>query len=143
MYHSHQYPLPCLYCHPHSYIRMVQNLIERCLLFHMSQDQCIKALAEHAGIKPLVTLTGPYYINLIINEFSISSLCTHICIYLHVVKLSLCYKFVQCGKNCKRRIRNSLGTIFKLLLPPEGHSSVDIVKGDQVQQEGKTGNNNV
>ncbi|MED6153459.1 hypothetical protein PIB30_102191 [Stylosanthes scabra] len=23
----------------------------------MSQDQCIKALAEHAGIKPLVTLT--------------------------------------------------------------------------------------
>ncbi|XP_015957109.1 uncharacterized protein LOC107481341 [Arachis duranensis] len=57
MYHSHQYPLPCLYCHPHSYIRMVQNLIERCLLFHMSQDQCIKALAEHAGIKPLVTLT--------------------------------------------------------------------------------------
>ncbi|KAL4330866.1 hypothetical protein AHAS_Ahas13G0442900 [Arachis hypogaea] len=50
---------------------------------------------------------------------------------------------LQCGKNCKRRIRNSLGTIFKLLLPPEGHSSVDIVKGDQVQQEGKTGNNNV
>ncbi|XP_061353603.1 uncharacterized protein LOC133298349 [Gastrolobium bilobum] len=57
MHHSHQYPLPCLYCHPHSYIRMVQNLIERCLLFHMSQEQCIKALAEHAGIKPLVTHT--------------------------------------------------------------------------------------
>ncbi|KAI4328215.1 hypothetical protein L6164_020587 [Bauhinia variegata] len=57
MYHSHQYPLPCLYCHPHSYIRMVQHLIERCLLFRMSQDQCIKALAEHANIKPLVTLT--------------------------------------------------------------------------------------
>lgn len=94
MHHSHQYPLPCLYCHPYSYIRMViylpdsplksiiwvlswfeynnlyinphackimqvQNLIERCMLFHMSQDQCIKALAEHAGIKPLVTVTGP------------------------------------------------------------------------------------
>ncbi|XP_004509574.1 uncharacterized protein [Cicer arietinum] len=56
-YHTHQYPLPCLYCHPHSYIMMVQNLIERCLIFHMSQDQCIKALAEHAGIKPLVTIT--------------------------------------------------------------------------------------
>ncbi|RHN41669.1 putative angiotensin-converting enzyme 2 [Medicago truncatula] len=55
--HTHQYPLPCLYCHPHSYIRMVQNLIERCMIFHMSQDQCIKALEEHAGIQPLVTLT--------------------------------------------------------------------------------------
>ncbi|WVZ23440.1 hypothetical protein V8G54_001984, partial [Vigna mungo] len=57
MHHSHQYPLPCLYCHPHSYIRMVQSLIERCMLFHMSQEQCIRALAEHAGIKPLVTVT--------------------------------------------------------------------------------------
>ncbi|XP_059656143.1 uncharacterized protein LOC132303084 isoform X2 [Cornus florida] len=55
--HSHDQPLPCLHCHPHSYIRMVQHLIERCLLFHMSRDQCIKALAEHAGIRPLVTLT--------------------------------------------------------------------------------------
>jgi len=38
----------------------VQNLIERCMLFHMSQEQCIRALAEHAGIKPLVTVTGHY-----------------------------------------------------------------------------------
>lgn len=43
----------------HAWKMQVQNLIERCMLFHMSQDQCIKALAEHAGIKPLVTLTGP------------------------------------------------------------------------------------
>ena len=27
------------------------------MLFHMSQEQCIRALAEHAGIKPLVTVT--------------------------------------------------------------------------------------
>jgi hypothetical protein len=26
-HHTHQYPLPCLYCHPHSYIRMVINLL--------------------------------------------------------------------------------------------------------------------
>ncbi|KAL5063426.1 hypothetical protein RYX36_025163 [Vicia faba] len=56
-HHTHQYHLPCLYCHPHSYIRMVHNLIERCLMFQMSQDQCIKTLEEHAGIEPLVTLT--------------------------------------------------------------------------------------
>ncbi|KAH9773196.1 transmembrane protein [Citrus sinensis] len=54
MYRNHHF-FPCLHCHPHSYIRM--HLIERCLLLHMSRDQCIKALAEHAGIRPLVTLT--------------------------------------------------------------------------------------
>ncbi|XP_048322849.1 uncharacterized protein LOC125420321 [Ziziphus jujuba] len=59
MYHHHNHHfLPyCLHCHPHSYIRMVQHLIERCLLLHMSLDQCIKALEQHASIRPLVTLT--------------------------------------------------------------------------------------
>ncbi|CAK9312357.1 unnamed protein product [Citrullus colocynthis] len=36
---------------------MVQHLIERCLLFHMSRDECVKALAHHANIRPLITLT--------------------------------------------------------------------------------------
>ncbi|KAI3970483.1 hypothetical protein MKX01_024130 [Papaver californicum] len=60
---------PCLYCHPHMYIRMVQNLIERCLLLHMSQDQCIEALSTRANIQPLITLTvnrdffGSYFDN--------------------------------------------------------------------------------
>ncbi|KAJ4827814.1 hypothetical protein Tsubulata_026150, partial [Turnera subulata] len=76
MYHNHQRLQPCLNCHPHSYIRMcgvlfkciifgvyicntqVQHLIERCLLLHMSRDQCVKALADHASIRPLITLTG-------------------------------------------------------------------------------------
>ncbi|PNT14650.1 hypothetical protein POPTR_010G042300v4 [Populus trichocarpa] len=58
MYHyGHHHRLPCLRCHPHSYIRMVQHLIERCLLLHMSRDQCVKALAKHASVHPLVTLT--------------------------------------------------------------------------------------
>ncbi|KAI7997413.1 hypothetical protein LOK49_LG10G00358 [Camellia lanceoleosa] len=59
MFHTiHNYhPFPCLHCHPHSYIRMVQHLIERCLLLHMNRDQCIRALAEHASVQPLVTLT--------------------------------------------------------------------------------------
>ncbi|KAH7858201.1 hypothetical protein Vadar_021220 [Vaccinium darrowii] len=54
-YYRHDHP--CLHCHPHSYIRMVQHLIERCLLLHMNRDQCIKALADHARIQPRVTLT--------------------------------------------------------------------------------------
>ncbi|KAI5679218.1 hypothetical protein M9H77_10168 [Catharanthus roseus] len=53
MYNHH---FPCLHCHPRSYIRMVQNLIERCLILQMSRDQCIKALEEHARIRPVVTL---------------------------------------------------------------------------------------
>ncbi|KAK3032104.1 hypothetical protein RJ639_036318 [Escallonia herrerae] len=52
-----QQQLPCLHCQPNSHIRMVQNLIERCLLFHMTRDDCIQALAKHAGIQPVVTLT--------------------------------------------------------------------------------------
>ena len=33
-------------------------MIERCLLFHMSRDDCVKALAKHAKIEPIITLTG-------------------------------------------------------------------------------------
>ncbi|KAL9166254.1 hypothetical protein ABFS82_05G017500 [Erythranthe guttata] len=60
MYETHYKQLPhfpCLHCHPHTYIRMVQNLIERCLLLRMDREQCVTALAEHARIRPLVTLT--------------------------------------------------------------------------------------
>ncbi|KAL5826760.1 hypothetical protein ACOSQ3_018601 [Xanthoceras sorbifolium] len=57
MYYSHHRFYPCLHCHPHTYITMVQHLIERCLLLHMNRDQCIEALAEHANVRPLVTLT--------------------------------------------------------------------------------------
>ncbi|XVF60260.1 hypothetical protein PTKIN_Ptkin08bG0030700 [Pterospermum kingtungense] len=32
-------------------------MIERCLLFHMSRDDCVKALAKHAKIEPIITLT--------------------------------------------------------------------------------------
>ncbi|XP_031500802.1 uncharacterized protein LOC116264616 isoform X4 [Nymphaea colorata] len=48
---------PCLCCQPRSYIRMVQHLIERCLILRMARDDCVQALARHAGIEPLVTLT--------------------------------------------------------------------------------------
>ncbi|TYG73007.1 hypothetical protein ES288_D04G066000v1 [Gossypium darwinii] len=37
MYLKHQ--LPCLHCQPHDYIRMVQHMIERCLLLQMSRDE--------------------------------------------------------------------------------------------------------
>ena len=52
--------------------KQVQHLIERCLLLHMSRDQCIKALEEHASIRPLITLTGPLSL----------SLCVCVCVCL-------------------------------------------------------------
>ncbi|KAH7654657.1 Angiotensin-converting enzyme 2 protein [Dioscorea alata] len=55
-HHHHHSQLPCLQCHPQSYIRMVQHLIERCLILRMNRDDCVQALAQHACIRPLVTL---------------------------------------------------------------------------------------
>ncbi|XP_010908879.1 uncharacterized protein [Elaeis guineensis] len=40
-----------------SYIRMVQHLIEKCLLFHMNKQECVDALSKHANIKPVITST--------------------------------------------------------------------------------------
>ncbi|KAA3455942.1 transmembrane protein [Gossypium australe] len=55
MCHKHQFP--CLHCHPHDYIRMVQHMIESCLVFQMSKDESVEALAKHANIEPVITLT--------------------------------------------------------------------------------------
>ncbi|KAH9290563.1 hypothetical protein KI387_034680, partial [Taxus chinensis] len=40
----------------YNYIRMVQHLIEKCLLFNMDRRGCVRALAKHAHIHPLLTL---------------------------------------------------------------------------------------
>nr|GEU52338.1 polyribonucleotide nucleotidyltransferase [Tanacetum cinerariifolium] len=40
-----------------SYIHMVQHLIEKCLIFHMSKDECMEALSKHANINPVITST--------------------------------------------------------------------------------------
>ncbi|KAI5659876.1 hypothetical protein M9H77_28669 [Catharanthus roseus] len=40
-----------------SYIHMVQHLIEKCLIFQMSKEECIEALEKHANIKPVITST--------------------------------------------------------------------------------------
>ncbi|KAH1122518.1 hypothetical protein J1N35_005678 [Gossypium stocksii] len=55
--HNYNHVIPCLHCHPHSYIRMVQHLIERCLLLYMNRQQCVKALAKYARIRPCITIT--------------------------------------------------------------------------------------
>ncbi|CAI9092484.1 OLC1v1027736C1 [Oldenlandia corymbosa var. corymbosa] len=40
-----------------SYIHMVQHLIEKCLIFNMSKEECMDALSKHANIKPVITST--------------------------------------------------------------------------------------
>lgn len=39
------------------YIHMVQHLIEECILFKMSKEECMEALNKHANIKPVITST--------------------------------------------------------------------------------------
>ncbi|XP_071710570.1 uncharacterized protein [Rutidosis leptorrhynchoides] len=54
---SSRHKLPCLNCQPHDFIRMVHSLIERCIIFRMGRDDCIRTLAKHANIDPTVTFT--------------------------------------------------------------------------------------
>eukprot|EP00897_Mesotaenium_endlicherianum_P008084 jgi/Mesen1/7303/ME000374S06663 len=41
----------------YSYVLMVQHLIERCLLLYMDRDECARALAKYARVKPVITST--------------------------------------------------------------------------------------
>lgn len=40
-----------------SYIHMVHHLIEECIIFNMSKEECMEALSKHANIKPVITST--------------------------------------------------------------------------------------
>ncbi|XP_044507884.1 uncharacterized protein LOC123227237 [Mangifera indica] len=40
-----------------SYIHLVQHLIEKCLIFRMTKEECMEALSRHADIKPVITST--------------------------------------------------------------------------------------
>ncbi|VFQ80346.1 unnamed protein product [Cuscuta campestris] len=36
---------------------IVQHLIEKCLIFHMTKEECMEALSKHANIEPVITAT--------------------------------------------------------------------------------------
>lgn len=36
----------------------VHHLIEECIVFKMSMEECMEALSKHANIKPIITSTG-------------------------------------------------------------------------------------
>nr|XP_043612152.1 uncharacterized protein LOC122583836 [Erigeron canadensis] len=40
-----------------SYIHMVHHLIEECLIFNMSKEECMESLSKHANIMPAITST--------------------------------------------------------------------------------------
>ena len=42
---------------PASYIRMVHHLIEKCMTFRMSMEECMEALSKRADVQPVVTST--------------------------------------------------------------------------------------
>ncbi|XP_023921565.2 uncharacterized protein LOC112033023 [Quercus suber] len=35
----------------------VHHLIEECIIFNMSKEECMEALSKHANIKPVITST--------------------------------------------------------------------------------------
>ena len=41
------------------WLSQVQHLIERCMTFGMSMEECMEALAKRADVQPVVTSTGP------------------------------------------------------------------------------------
>ncbi|ONI03281.1 hypothetical protein PRUPE_6G248700 [Prunus persica] len=38
-------------------INQVHHLIEECIIFNMSKEECMEALSKHANIKPVITST--------------------------------------------------------------------------------------
>ncbi|KAL4621274.1 hypothetical protein ACB092_06G216100 [Castanea dentata] len=40
-----------------SYIHLVHHLIETCLTFHMTKEECMEALSKHANIDPVIIST--------------------------------------------------------------------------------------
>ncbi|KAK8713822.1 hypothetical protein V6N13_149030 [Hibiscus sabdariffa] len=41
----------------HTSIWQVHHLIEECLIFNMSKQECMEALSKHASVKPVITST--------------------------------------------------------------------------------------
>ncbi|XP_078429510.1 uncharacterized protein LOC144701669 isoform X1 [Wolffia australiana] len=41
-----------------SYIRMVQHLIEECILLRMTREECAEVLHKRANIRPIITSTA-------------------------------------------------------------------------------------
>ncbi|XP_065853833.1 uncharacterized protein [Euphorbia lathyris] len=40
-----------------SYIHLVHHLIEECIVFNMSKEECMEALSKNANINPVITST--------------------------------------------------------------------------------------
>ncbi|XP_060176859.1 uncharacterized protein LOC132607071 isoform X3 [Lycium barbarum] len=74
------------------YIHLVHHLIEECLLFNMSREECMEALSKHANIQPVITSTGPIHQGYVDVQIVI----------LEVEKVP------ECGRSWRRRTRSSL-----------------------------------
>ncbi|KAK6152442.1 hypothetical protein DH2020_015077 [Rehmannia glutinosa] len=42
---------------PAQYIHLVHHLIEECMVFNLSKEECMEALSKHANILPIITST--------------------------------------------------------------------------------------
>ncbi|CAK9187485.1 unnamed protein product [Ilex paraguariensis] len=63
----------------------VQHLIEKCLIFRMTKEECMEALSKHANITPVITSTGITFLSLSTlhswgysYHFPYAHACTHV-----------------------------------------------------------------
>lgn len=79
------------------------------MILHMSLDQCVKALAEHASITPLVTLTG---INISEkNKKKSNMMCVCVC-------LNLLYSCCAVWKELQKENKDFFRAYFQIISPP-------------------------
>uniref|UniRef100_A0A3B6IQL9 Uncharacterized protein n=1 Tax=Triticum aestivum TaxID=4565 RepID=A0A3B6IQL9_WHEAT len=83
---------------PASYIRMVHHLIEKCMTFGMSMEECMEALSKRADVQPVVTSTG----RPVSNQLLLPLISRNIFICTDAELACL-----QCGKSWRRRTRSS------------------------------------
>lgn len=74
----------------------VHHLIEECIVFHMSKEECMEALSKHANIKPVITSTGQSssYDAKIARQIKLRSIThtlthMHVCIYIFHVRVQI------------------------------------------------------
>ncbi|XP_004302795.1 PREDICTED: uncharacterized protein LOC101310911 isoform 1 [Fragaria vesca subsp. vesca] len=105
-----------------SYIHMVHHLIEECIIFNMTREECMEALSKHAKIKPIITSTGTYNINLTLHTQVLESLSSN----RNMFDCMGLIWVAQSGRSWRRRTRSSsrpTQTVEKLRENPKRRES--------------------
>lgn len=74
----------------------VHHLIEECIIFNMSKEECMEALSKHANIKPVITSTGQSPFLYIISQKALTpKFLSYMKTYMYTYIVPLVYIFVE------------------------------------------------